>query len=159
MNDYRVIALDPSQFAPLFDLDDQALLARGMRRVIADRHPGFPCRVSLVDAEPGEELLLLPFQHLDVDSPYRASGPIYVRRGAERAHPAPGEIPLQQSRRLLSVRAYDRNDLMREAEVCEGTQLDRVIRTMFEDPEIAFLHVHNAKPGCFACRVERATQD
>ena len=90
MNDYRVIALDPSQFAPLFDLDDQALLARGMRRVIADRHPGFPCRVSLVDAEPGEELLLLPFQHLDVDSPYRASGPIYVRRGAERAHPAPG---------------------------------------------------------------------
>jgi hypothetical protein len=118
--------------------------------------PGYPCRVSLEDAEPGERLLLLTFEHHGVDSPYRASGPIYVREGAVQADPAVNEVPLQLRRRLLSVRAYSAAGMMRDASVVEGKDLEGAVETLFADPKVAYLHLHNAIPGCYAARVERA---
>ena len=152
---YRITGLSPEPFRELFALDDDALAARGMRRVVADAKPGFPCRVSLEDAQPGESLLLLPWTHLDVATPYRASGPIFVRESAREAHSLRSAIPEQQRTRLLSVRAYDADGWMRDAEVVEGTQLEPVIERYFADPRIAFLHAHNARHGCYACRIDR----
>jgi len=155
--DFRIEGLSPDLFQPLFSLDDEALAARGVRRQVADHKPGFPCRVSLEDAEPGEEVLLLNFEHNPADSPYRAAGPIFVRRSAESAFRGrPGEIPAMLRCRLLSVRAYDSAGMMRGAEVCDGKDLEETISKLFEAPSAAYLHVHNAKPGCFACRVDRA---
>lgn len=155
--DFRIEGLSPDAFEPLFSLDDEALAARGARRRIADHKPGFPCRVSLEDAEPGEEVLLLPWEHHATPSPYRASGPIYVRKIATKAWAgAPGSVPSMLRHRLLSIRAYDAAGMMRGADVCEGNDLERTISTLFEDPSTAYLHVHNAKPGCFNCRVDRA---
>jgi len=154
-NAFRITPLAAETFRPLMALDDDALTARGIRRTIADEKPGFPCRVSLEDAEPGERVLLLPFTHHDVDSPYRASGPIYVREAAVTAAPRVNEVPAMLLGRLLSVRAYDHRAMMVEADVVEGRSLDAVIARMFTNPEIAYLHVHNAKPGCFNCRVDR----
>ena len=76
--DYIVSGLPLEPFAPLFGLDDEALRARGIRRLRADAQPGFPCRVTLEDAAPGQSLLLLNWRHLDADSPYCADGPIFV---------------------------------------------------------------------------------
>jgi hypothetical protein len=45
--------------------------------------------------------------------------------------------------------------MMTDAEVVEGTALEPLIESMFADPAVAFLHVHNAKRGCFAARVDR----
>ena len=156
MNDFRLVGLAREPFAPLFEMTDEQLAARSIRRVVADHKPGFPCRISLVDAEPGEELLLLPYCHQPADSPYQASGPIFIRSGARQRIADPSEVPPYVSGRLISVRGYDERHFIVDAEVCEGANVDATIRRMFESTEVRYLHLHNAKRGCFSCRVERA---
>ena len=143
---YQFSGLDPQ----LIDLNHHA------RTMIVDENPGFPCRVTLEDAEIGETVLLVEFRHHDVDSPYAATGPIYVRPGKPTANLAVNEVPLMLRHRLLSVRGYDSAGMMRGADVVMGSELEGVIETLFADPETRYLHVHNARPGCYNCRVDRA---
>lgn len=154
---FQIVALEAERFRPWFALDDAELARRGARRVVADETPGFPCRVSLVDAEPGETLLLLNYTHHDVATPYRASGPILVREAATAsATLAPGEVPDMLRHRLLSVRAYDGSGFLVASFVVLGTALEHAIDRLFADTTVHEIHVHNAKPGCFNCRVVRA---
>ncbi len=153
---FRILALDPAPFAPLFALDDEALAERDIVRQVCTATPGSPCRVSLVDAEPGETLLLLPFEHLAVASPYRSRHAIFVREGAVRAEPAPGEVPGVITRRLISARAFDAAGMMVEADVVDGEQVAVTLTTMFADLAVVHVDLHNAKPGCFAARAVRA---
>ena len=150
------MALPYEPFQPLFDRTDSELGAVGARRMVVDEKPGFPCRVSLVDAEVGETVVLLPFTHHDVTTPYRSSGPIFVRHGAVSATPAPGEVPTLLRHRLLSIRAYDESAMLVAAEVGHGTDLEAIIERLFGRAETSYLHIHNAKPGCYNCRVVRA---
>lgn len=154
-NAFCIVAADFERFAPLFELDDAALEELGARRMTVTEKPGFPCRASLVDADIGETVLLLPYVHHDTCSPYRASGPIFVREGARTAQPGPGEVPLMLRHRLLSLRAYDGDGTMINAEVVRGTEVEEAIGRLFADARAKYLHVHNAGPGCFNCRVER----
>jgi hypothetical protein len=153
---FQFLALPFEQFEPLFGRTDKELHAIGARRMTADKTPGFPCRVSLVDAEPGETVLLLPFTHHDVASPYRASGPIFVRSSATMAKFRADEIPPLLTHRLLSVRGYDAGALMLGGEVVRGNELEDTIRRLFSDRRVSYLHIHNAGPGCYNCRVVRA---
>lgn len=153
--DYIVRGLPIAPFAPLFGMDQEELRARGVARVVADARPGYPCRITLEDAEPGETLLLLNWRHLDVDSPYRGDGPIFVREAATASRALRNAIPEQQRSRLLSVRAYDAGGWMRDAEVVEGVALESLVDRFLADPQVAFLHAHNARRGCYACRIER----
>lgn len=152
---FRITALEASLFAPLFSLSGEELERRNVRRMTADASPGFPCRVSLQDAAVGEEVLLLPFEHHAAASPYRASGPIYVRTNAVTAVPKQNEVPLMLRHRRLSLRAYDAAGLMTDACVTEGAVVEQDILRMFGDPAVEYLHVHNAGPGCFNCSVHR----
>lgn len=152
---YRVSGLRPDSFAPLFHLDDEGLAAIGAKRVIADEPNAFPCRVSLVDAAPGEELLLVPHRHHPGPSPYQSSGPIYVRRNAATPYDAVNAIPPMQLRRLCSVRAYDASGDLAVADVVPGIELEALLRRFFERDDVSEIHVHNARPGCFAFRVAR----
>jgi hypothetical protein len=156
MSSFRLVGLGAETFEPFFAMPDAELAALGARRVVADAPTGFPCRVSLADADAGDELLLLPFEHLSTGSPYRASGAVYVRRGVTRATLAPGQVPPYVTRRVMSVRAYDADDMMVDADVCEGVEAGTVIERLMADPAVAYIHLHNAKRGCFSCRVERA---
>ena len=153
---FQFIALPSERFAPLFGKSDARLQAVGARRMAVDEKPGFPCRVSLADAEVGETVLLLPFTHHDVSSPYRASGPIFVRQGAGTATPAAGEIPAMFRHRLLSLRGYDAEAMLVGADVVNGTELEDGIRQLFGNESVSYLHIHNARPGCYNCRVVRA---
>lgn len=153
--DYLVSGLPLEPFRPLFGLQEGELHARGASRVVADG-PGYPCRITLEDAAPGETLLLLNWRHLDADSPYRADGPIFVRESAQATARVRNAIPEQQRSRLLSVRAYDAGGWMRDADVVEGIALEQQVERFFADPQVAFLHVHNARRGCYACRIDRA---
>lgn len=155
--DFQISGLPLAQFKPLFALTDTELAERRIVRRIVDEFPGFPCRVSLRDAEPGERVLLLNYEHLNVASPYRSQHAIYVRENAVDAQPAVNEVPEVLSRRLLSLRAYDDSGMMRTADVVEGKQVAPVIERMLGDRKVAYLHVHNAKPGCFAARVDRVS--
>lgn len=152
---FQLSGIPYEPFASLFLLSDQELIARGARRVVAHEKPGFPCRVSLADAEIGEELLLLPFEHQPAASPYRASGPIFVRREARRPTLAAGEIPAYVAVRQISVRAYDAAHMMIDAAVCDGRAAADIITRMFEKFAAGYIHLHNAKPGCYSCRADR----
>lgn len=154
--EFQLHALAADRYAMLFELDDATLATRGVRRVAADTAPGFPCRVGLEDAAVGETLLLLPHLHHDVDTPYRGGGAIYVRRGAVAASPAPGEVPESIRRRVISLRGYDAEGMMRGCDVVDGSEVDVALRRLFDDARIAYVHLHNAKPGCFAARATRA---
>jgi len=153
---FQFIALPSEQFAPLFSQSDAELQAIGARRMVVDEKPGYPCRVSLADAEVGETVLLIPFTHHDVSSPYRASGPIFVRKGVSTASPIAEEIPIMFRHRLLSIRGYDAAAMMVAAEVVNGTDLETTIRRLFTNEHVSYLHIHNARPGCYNCRVVRA---
>ena len=153
---FRVVALPAEPFAPLFALSDAELRLRGAVRRVADRTPGFPCRVSLRDAEPGETVILVHHEHQPADTPYRAGHAIYVREGAVQAHPAVGEVPEMLRRRLLSVRAFDAAGMMTDADVVDGRALEPALHRMLADGAVAYLHLHNARPGCCAARVDRA---
>lgn len=153
---FRIHALPLEPFAPLFALADDALRARGARRVVADGRPVYPCRVSLRDATEGERLVLVHHEHLPVDTPYRAAGPIYVREDAVMATPATGEVPALLRSRLISLRAYDARGMMVWADVRPGEDLEAGIAELFALERADYLHLHYAKPGCYACRVARA---
>ena len=152
---FAIRGLDPAPFRPLFEMSDAQLAARNALRRFADDCPGFPCRVSLEDADLGEEVVLLHFAHHPVDTPYRESGPIYVRRSARRFS-AVDTVPPALVRRLLSVRGYDAAGLMKFGDVVEGVALGERIGRAFEEAGLSYLQVHYARTGCFACRVERA---
>ncbi|HKC15924.1 MAG TPA: DUF1203 domain-containing protein [Steroidobacteraceae bacterium] len=153
---FQITGLQASRFTPLFALSNEELAARGVIRMVADKQPGFPCRVSLRDAEEGETVLLLNHEHLPVASPYRSRHAIFVRQGATEAHLAVNEIPELLQIRLLSVRSFDGSGMMIDADVVPGQELAATIHRMLGESTSAYLHVHNAKPGCFAARVDRA---
>ncbi|WP_372526555.1 DUF1203 domain-containing protein [Piscinibacter sp.] len=158
MPSFQLSGLAYEHFEPLFRLTDAQLLDFGAIRRVATEQPGFPCRVSLQDAEIGEEVLLFPYQYQASASPYRASGPIFVRRGAQQAALPPGHVPLYVSRRLISLRAYDNANMMVDATVCEGTAVAEQLERSFSAPEVAYVHLHNAKQGCFSCTARRTAQ-
>ena len=152
---FRIVGLSGAQFEPLFSLNDRELARKGARRLIVDAKPGFPCRVSLQDAEIGERVILVPFVHHDVESPYRAFGPIFVRETAKEVNLKPGEIPDVVAGRVMSVRAYNDKGMMVNAAVTPGKELKSQIEKFFGDAKIGYLHLHNAGAGCYSCRVER----
>jgi hypothetical protein len=153
---YRISGLPIDQFRPLFGLDDATLAERGIRRYVVDKPHDAPCRVGLEDAEPGETVLLLNYEHQPAHTPFRANGPIFVREGArETAVLTDTTIPAQFRRRPLSVRAYDAEGMMVDGDVCDGAALEPMINRMFANPEAQYLHVHFARRGCYAGRVDR----
>jgi hypothetical protein len=152
---FRLLALAHEQFEPLFLLSDEALRSKGIVRRVATQMPGYPCRVSLEDAQVGEELLLLPFVHHEVASPYRASGPIFVRRGVQQRQLTAGEVPPYVTQRLMSIRAYDAMNMMLAAEVCEGTCAAAQLERFFVDENVSYAQLHNAKYGCYSCQAVR----
>lgn len=154
---YRILPLPLAPFAPLFTLDDEALLKLGARRMTADAPNSAPCRVSLIDAAPGERLILLNHAHLDApSSPYRATGPIFVREGATEAELAPDSIPPMLANRLLSTRAYDVDVMLIDADVVPGETLDQRLRLWLADRRVATVHLHTARRGCYMARAVRA---
>ncbi len=154
--DFIISALDRALFEGLFGMADGQLAARGIRRLIADENPGFPCRVSLEDAAVGEPVLLLSFEHHRADSPYRGNGPIIVREGARQALPPVNHVPHSVRSRQLSLRAYDRAGMLVNSDLASGMELERVVTALFSAPQAEYIHIHNAKPGCYNCRVDRA---
>jgi hypothetical protein len=154
---FRITGLDVDLFRPLFDLADHELAARGIRREVADDSvPGFPCRVTLAEAEPGERLLLLNFEHQPAPTPYRSAHAIYVRESARETYAAVNRIPAPFLTRPLSIRAFDADGMMVDADVAEGTNAAAEIDRQLADPRVAYLHIHFARRGCYAARVDRA---
>jgi len=155
INNFRLVAFDKSQFEEYFNLGETELAERGIIKMIVDEFPGFPCRVSLADAEIGEEVILLNFEHHNVNSPYKTSGPIFVRKTAQTTMIEVNEIPKMFNHRLLSIRGFNKNATMIFADVTQGDNLREKLNNILDNKTIEYLHIHNAKPGCYNCLVVR----
>jgi hypothetical protein len=150
---FRIQGLPAEKFTSLFALSDDELKEHGAVRLIADGPRS--CRVSLTDAKPGDELILVNYEHHAVASPYRMRFAIYVRKD-EETFDAVDAVPEQLRRRTLAVRAFDASAMMTGWELIDGAQLEAAIEKLFADPRAAYLHAHFAAPGCYAARIERA---
>jgi Protein of unknown function (DUF1203) len=154
--DFRIQGLSPAPFTALYGLSDDELANRNAKRYVADTMPGFPDRIELRDAEPGERLILVNHVHQPAATPYHASHAVFVLEGAENSFDAVNEVPEVLRRRILSIRAFDLNHWLVEGDVCDGRALEATVQRLLARPEVAYLHAHYAKPGCYAARVERA---
>jgi hypothetical protein len=152
---FRISGLSHEPFQALFGLPDQALAALGVKRHQVDSDPGFPDRIELKDAQIGQSVLLLNHVCHPADTPYRASHAIFVREGATQVYDAVGQVPEAMRIRLLSLRAYADSGMMIDADVVAGTNIEAVIARMFADPQVSYIHVHHAKQGCYAARIDR----
>ncbi len=152
---FRIRGLDPGPFQHLFGLPVDELRRQGVVRCVVDGKPGYPDRIEIRDAEPGDSVLLLNYTHQPAENPYRASHAIFVREGARSAYDRVGEVPEAMRIRPLSLRAFDRDDLMVDADLVDGREIEGVIGRLFGDPRVAYLHAHYAKRGCYAARIDR----
>ena len=150
---YRITGLDPAPYKPLFGLTDGELAKRGIIRMTVTRKPSFPCRVSLIDREIDERVLLLNHVSHDVANPYRASHAIFVA-DVEQAEFVDRVPPVFETR-VLSLRAFDRAGMMADALLAQPGEADGAIRKLFENPEVEIIHAHNAVRGCFSAKIER----
>jgi len=113
---------------------------------------------SIGEAYIGENVLAISFAHHLADSPYHSSGPIFVRENAQATSVKTNTVPVMLRHRLLSVRGYDTDSLMIEADTIVGESLETTIQSQFSNDAVKYLHIHNAGPGCFNCSVERVLQ-
>lgn len=152
---YRIQGLARDSFAPLFAMDDAELAAHGAVRVTADSPSGYPCRISLEDAAPGERLILLNFASLDAPTPFRTTYAIYVREKAGTAPFFEDVMPPYLHSRTLGLRGFDASGMLRAAALAMPGEADRVVRELFDKPEVASIHAHSAAHGCFLAHIER----
>ncbi|MCF5668463.1 MULTISPECIES: DUF1203 domain-containing protein [Pseudomonas fluorescens group] len=153
---FRITGLSPEPFQSLFGLPDQELASLGIKRYIVDSNPGFPDRIEMKDAELGQSVLLLNHVCQPAKTPYRASHAIFIREWATHAYDAVDQVPESMRIRLLSLRAFTDDGMMLDADVADGLAIEPVVTRMFANPEVSYIHVHNAKQGCYSGRIDRA---
>ncbi|WP_379920830.1 DUF1203 domain-containing protein [Erythrobacter sp. R86502] len=152
---YRIRGLDPAIFAHLFSADPEVLNSKLARREVAGPQGYYPCRVSLKDAAPGEALLLVHYTNHNIASPYRNAFAVYVRQAAQIAAEYIDAIPPILRARPIALRAYDTGGDLNRATMALADDVDAHVRTLLDDPAIAYIDAHNAMHGCFAARIER----
>lgn len=152
---YRITGIDPTPYWHLHCLSDDELAAQGVVRMTVTEKPSFPCRVSLADCDIGEKVLLLNHVSHDVANPYRATHAIFVSEDAGEPEEFVDQLPPVFEKRVLSLRAFDRDGMMADAILVEPGEADAGIRKLFENPEIETIHAHNAVRGCFSAKIER----
>ena len=153
---FQISGLDEGRFQHLFGQAPEELAKYAVERMTVESQPGYPCRVSLRDVNVGETVLLMNYEHLSTRSPYRSSHAIFVKEGASEATVGKSQIPEMLRIRLLSVRSFDANGMMVDADVVDGHNLETMIERMLSIESVDFLHIHNAKRGCFMARADRA---
>lgn len=152
---YSIRGLDPQQFAPFFAMSGEELASRRALRTRAKASAGFPCRVSLRDADEGEELLLVNYENHATQTPYRNAFAIFVRKDAEAPARFVDTVPPVFEGRPIALRGYDANGMLASARLALPGEVDRIIRELLEDGTIAYIDAHNAAHGCFSARIER----
>jgi Protein of unknown function (DUF1203) len=150
---FRILGLPAEEFAHLFALSDLDLRAHGGVRRTVDGN--YPCRVSLTDSKPGEELLLINYEHHRVDSPYRMRFAIFVREG-DQTYDKVNEVPEQLRKRMLAVRSFDAKGMMVDNRLVDGQVVEAFIETLLTPSNVDYLHIHFASAGCYAAKVVRA---
>ena len=152
---YIIRGIDSAPFEHLFGLSDQELQQHGAKRYIVDADNAYPDRVSVTDLAIGDTALLVNYEHLPTSGPYRSQHAIFVAERSAQASIFSNSIPDALKNRLLSVRSFDHDCFMLDAEVLEGVELARWIEAALAHSAVAFIQVHTARRGCFMAQLTR----
>jgi hypothetical protein len=152
---YRVTGLPAQAFAHLFGLSDADIARHGAQRLTAGEQDRFPDRIGLRLACPGETVLLVNHEHQGADTPYRSRHAIFVREHAEASFDAVDQLPVML-RSLMSLRAFDASHMMVDADIAEGDAVEPLIERLLARPDVAYVHTHYARRGCYAALIRRA---
>lgn len=155
---FTITGLPADEFKHLYGLSDEELKKHGSIRYVVNEKPGFPDRIEMREGEIGETMLLVNHFHQPAQTPYRGSHAIFVREGATHTYSSVNLVPEVMLTRMLSLRAFDREDMMLDADVVEGKQITPLIERFFSNENVHYIHVHNAKRGCFSGRIDRLTK-
>ncbi|WP_437614939.1 DUF1203 domain-containing protein [Erwinia sp. V71] len=152
---YKISGLNAAPFTHLFGQDEGYLKKHGAVRKTVESYPGYPDRISLCDIPPGETALLINHIYQPADTPYFGTHAIYVWEGCTEQGIYINRLPEVMMNRLLSLRGYDENHLIIQADICEGRSAEHLISQFFDDPAVSYIQIHNAKRGCYSCLAER----
>ncbi|MEM6711299.1 MAG: DUF1203 domain-containing protein [Pseudomonadota bacterium] len=153
---FIIQGLSPEPYAHLFGLSDEALAEHGVYRYTVDAKPGYPDRVEMRDGDVGETMLLVNHVSMEKPTPFHASHAIFVREGTKEAYKAVDDVPEVMHRRLLSLRAFDADGMMVDAELAQGDAIAFALDRLLDGEGIAHVDAHYALRGCFAARVTHA---
>jgi hypothetical protein len=161
---FRIRGLPAETFAPLFHLSGAELRQHSAVRCIADGPR--PCRISFTDARPGDELILVNYEHHAVASPYRMRFAIYVRKN-EETFDAVYSVPEQLRTRTLAVRSFDAEGMMTGWELAERSSVNRYQpglvprrpagRSLRRRPRLLVAYALNDRFGSITADAGRAT--
>ncbi len=151
---YRITGLSARAFAHLFGLSDADLARHGAQRLIAGEQDRFPDRIELRLARPGETVLLVNHEHQSADTPYRSRHAVFVREHADTSFDAVDQLPVML-RSLMSLRAFDERHMMVDADIAEGDAVKALIERLLARPDVAYVHAHYARRGCYAALIRR----
>ncbi|GLQ99041.1 DUF1203 domain-containing protein [Dyella mobilis] len=155
---FRISGLSPEPFRHLFGLADEALKAHGAIRYVVDKSPGYPERIELRDASVDDTVLLVNYAHLPVNNPYNSRYAIYIREGAQEACSVVDEVPDVLRRRIIALRAFDKDNMLIHADLATGDEIEVLVERLFSDQRAVYLHAHNAKYGCYLARIDRVAE-
>jgi len=105
-------------------------------------------------AQPGERVILFPYEAIPAGHPYSESGPIFVHADRCQRYSATREYP-SDFRNGRVFRAYNANCGMIDAEVVNGSEPEAVVEKLLQNPETAFVHARSVTHGCYTFGVER----
>jgi hypothetical protein len=143
--------------ASLVDQARSAALADGTAvEVTGNDDAPFPVRCCLRDATAEEGVLLLSMRPRSGDSPYAAPGPVYIHREPCAGYSPRGDVPQILRGRTLSLRGYTDEHMITGTAVVAGDDLEGAAQQLLHLPGTAYLFVHFAGPGCYACRIDPA---
>jgi hypothetical protein len=152
---YVIAGLSPEPFRHLFGLPDEVLREQNIVRRTADAKPGYPCRITLEDAAPGETLLLLNHQSHTAETPYASCYAIFVRESAAAARKFRDELPPVLVNRPIALRLFCEDGMLVGADMGVNGELAAKIEAALARPDVAYVHAHNAMHGCFVAEIQR----
>ncbi|MCF6233079.1 MAG: DUF1203 domain-containing protein [Rhodobacteraceae bacterium] len=117
---------------------------------------GNPCRHCLRQVPKGEEMLILAYRPFPDLHPYAETGPIFLcadpcERGGGQALPD----VLTTSPDYL-IKGYCRNDriVYGTGTIVEPSKMADRVKTIFDNPEISYIHVRSSRNNCYLARIE-----
>lgn len=153
--DFLISGLAGSDFEHLYGLSDEDLREHRAIRIRVDQYPAYPDRITLRDIPVGENAILLNHHYLDSASPYSGSHAIFIWEGKLKPAVLKNTLPEVMQARIIALRAFDRNDIMIDATISSGTEIKEAILNLLANPLTEYILAHNAKRGCFSCRITR----
>jgi Protein of unknown function (DUF1203) len=131
---------------------------------IIDADGGSPLRCCLRRSTPGEELYLIAYRPFTRPGPYAEAGPVFVHASActgyleNEVYPAGyRDWPAMVFRPYRHHAELDCDAIAYDAiEIGGGDTAESLIRTIFADPTIDFIHTRNVHAGCFMFSITRA---